>query len=81
MTTDKQIKQRAWEIWEMGQRDPEYASMLEEIRILENRYESVLRTLSMEQQDIVCDFVSQCEGMSWRMLEFACEQLTKTPGA
>ena len=81
MTTDKQIKQRVWEIWDAGQHDPEYARMLREIRILEDCYESVLRTLSVEQQDIICDFVSQCEAMSWRMLEFACERLTKTPGA
>ena len=77
----EQSNKKAWEIWEAGQHDSQYAMMLEEIRILENRYEAVLQTLSMEQQDIICDFVSQCEAMSWRMLEFACEQLTNTPGA
>ena len=72
--------EQVWKIWEAGQRDPEYARMLEEIRILENKYEAVLGTLSTEQQDVICDFLSLCEAMSWRMLEFACDQLTKTPG-
>lgn len=77
----EQIKELVWKIWEAGQHDPEYAMMLAELGPLEKKYDAVLQTLSMEQQDVVCDFVSQCEAMSWRMLEFACEQLTKTPGA
>ena len=74
-------EQLVWKIWDAGQHDPQYARMLIENRILEERYESVLRTLTVEQQDAVCDFLMQCEAMSWRMLEFACEQMTKTPGA
>lgn len=70
-----------WKIWEAGQHDPAYARMLSELTEMENQYNAVLRTLTVEQQDIICDFVSQCEEMSWRMLEFACEQLTKMPGA
>ena len=77
----EQNNKLVWKIWEAGQRDPEYARMLTENRLLEKRYETVLQTLSMEQRDIICDFISQCEAMSMRMLQFACEQLTKTPGA
>jgi len=74
-------EQLVWKIWDAGQHDPVYAQMLIENKRLEDRYESVLRILSAEQRDAVCDFVMQCEDMSWRMLEFACEQLTKMPGA
>lgn len=77
----KQKDSKVWKIWEAGQHDPKYAMMLAELGPLEKKYDAVLQTLSMEQQDVVCDFISQCEAMSWRMLEFACEQLTKTPGA
>ena len=77
----KQNKEIVWKVWEAGQRDPEYARMLEEIRILENKYEAVLRTLSTEQQGIICDFISQCENMSWRLLEIACEGYEKMPEA
>lgn len=74
MTDEKQLKERVWEIWEAGQHDPQYAQMLKEIYLLEKKYDAVLQTLSMEQQDIICDFVSKCEEMSWRMLEIACEK-------
>ena len=80
METSKSNRQQVWEIWEAGQYDPCYQSMLAENRILEKKYDAILQTLPAEQQDIICDFVSQCEAMSWRMLEFACEILTKMPG-
>ena len=74
-------RQHIWKIWEAGQKDPQYQAMLEEIRILEKKYEAVLQTLDADQQNIICDYVSLCEEMNWRMLEFACETLTKMPGA
>ena len=74
MMIDEQLKQRVWDIWEAGQHDPQYALMLEELCVLEKKYDAVLQTLPAHQQDVICDFVSQCEAMSWRMLEFACEQ-------
>ena len=52
--------------------DPEYQNMLAQMRVIEGRYDAVLRMLDNEQQNAVCDFVSQCEEMSWRMLELAC---------
>ena len=66
-----------WPIWEMAQKDPQYAQMLKQLGELEQRYEEVLQTLPTEQQDVICDFVSQCEAMSWRMLEIACEERKK----
>ena len=45
-----------------------HSEMLE----LEKRYDKLLSGLPYDQQDIICDFVSLCEGVSWRMLEIAC---------
>ena len=72
--------QGVWEIWELGQADPQYGVMLEEIRVLEREYEAVLRILPEKQRDVICDYVSLCEEMNWRLLEIACQQ-KETPGA
>lgn len=68
-------KLRLKTLWDISQADPEYKIMLEENRELERRYELVLRGLSPEDQDAVCDFVSQCEAMSWRILEIAAQKM------
>lgn len=72
MIVDEEARQKAWQIWKIGQREEEYRTMLQKMRKLEKRYNAVLQQLPSEQQDIICDFVSGCEGMSWRMLEIAC---------
>lgn len=69
---DDKIRQRMYLIELISQSDVQYRQMLDEIRILEKRYDAVLRTLPSEQQDVVCDFVSQCEGMSEYLLQLAC---------
>ena len=71
---DKKNDQLVWKIWEAGQHDPKYRRMLAELYVLEKKYDAVLQKLPLDQQDTVCDFVMLCEEMSWRMLEFACEQ-------
>ena len=73
MNTNARLRFNA--IWDFGQLDPQYAGMCEENRILERKYFAVLESLPIEQQDIVQDFLMNCEGMSWRMLEIACEQM------
>ena len=84
MIVDDNAREKAWRIWKIGQSEEQYAKMLGEMKEIEANYQSLLQTLSNDQQDIICDFVSQCEGMSWRMLEIAgalAEDLkqTKTP--
>ena len=71
---------KVWKIWKAGQSDPQYQEMLVQIRMIEKKYDAVLRTLPTDKQNIICDYVSLCEEMSWRMLEFACEE-NETPGA
>ena len=72
MLIDEAATKRAWKVWDIGQTEPEYAKMLREMAVLEDQYESAVTQLPEDQEEIVRDFVSQCEGMSWRMLEIAC---------
>ena len=46
--------------------------MLIEVRELEKEYEAAIGCLTEEQEKAVRDFVTQCEAMSWRMLQIAC---------
>ena len=78
---EKERNQRVWELWDAGQRDPQYCALLEEMRPIERRYQQLLQTLSGEQQDVICDFVSLCEEMNWRILEIICEKREENPGA
>lgn len=59
--------------------DPQYRQMLMDMRAIERKYNAVLSTFSAEEQNAVCDFVSQCEEMSWRMLELACGLIKESP--
>ena len=72
MIIDKDANRRAWRVWEIGQLEPEYAKMLVENSRLENKYEEALRPLPEDVETVIRDFVSQCEAMSWRMLEISC---------
>lgn len=71
-----ELRERLDHVEALAKEDEQYSRMLREMAILEERYFSVLSRLSYEQQDIISDFVSQCEGISWRMLELACENIT-----
>ena len=71
----ERIRQKYWQIWNRTQSDPEYARLFQEMVGLEQQFESVMEQLPYETQDIIRDFVTQCEDMSRRMLECACEEL------
>lgn len=79
MIMDNDVYKRMGVIDAIAKGDDEYSDMLKELRILETRYFTVLDSLSVEQQNIICDFVSQCEGMSFRKLELACTYM-RFPG-
>lgn len=72
MIVNEEARSKAWTIWEIGQTEEQYNKMLQDMRELEKQYDAVLCQLPDKQRDIICDFVSGCEGMSWRMLEIAC---------
>ena len=69
---DEQVQRRMKLIELLAKGDEEYSRMLRENRELERKHDEVLQTLPTEQRDAVCDFVTQCEEMSWRILELAC---------
>ena len=71
----ERVRQKYWQIWNRTQSDPEYARLFQEMVGLEQQFESVMEQLPYETQDIIRDFVTQCEDMSRRMLECACEEL------
>lgn len=66
------IKERMNIVAKLAQDDIPYRQMQIDMRAIERKYNAVLSKLSAEDQNSVCDFVSQCEEMSWRMLELAC---------
>ena len=68
------MDQRAWKVWQAGQKDPQYAELYRQMYALERRFEETMLRLDYEARDVVMDYVMHCEAMSWRMLEFACEQ-------
>ena len=68
------MDERAWKIWKMGQSDPEYMRLYQQMYTLEARFEEVISQLEDPVQDVIRDYVMHCEDMSWRMLEYACEQ-------
>lgn len=46
-----------------------------DMRELEKRYEEVYAKLSCEDRDTLSDYVSLCEGMSWRILEIGSQKM------
>ena len=68
-------RQRLYALWDQAQTDLKYKDMLKEMRELEKRYELVIDTLLEGDRDTVCDFVSLCEAMSWRILEIAAQKM------
>lgn len=72
---EQDAEKRLWKIWELSQTDPEYREMLLQMRQLETAYDGVLASLPEDQEDVIREFVSQCEAMSWRVLQIACMQM------
>lgn len=68
-------RQRMQTLWNISQTDMEYKQMLLQMRELEKQYDQVIETLEDEARDIVCDYVSLCESMNWRILEIAGQKM------
>lgn len=68
------MDKRAWEVWKKGQSDPEYARLYQQMYRLEAHFEEAVSRLDGHTQDVIWDYVMHCETMSWRMLEFVCEE-------
>lgn len=72
---DEKTRQRMAVIDALSNGDDQYAAMLKDMRVLEQEYNNVLHTLTGQQQNAVCDYISLCEEMSWRKLELACTHM------
>ena len=64
-----------WVIWQKCQSDPEYALLFQQMYNLEARFETVMAQMPDAARGVIRDYVMHCEAMSWRILEFACEEL------
>lgn len=64
-----------WEqIEKLAAEDRQYQQLLRENKLLEKRFDQMVRCLNDEQRAIAWDYVMNCEDMSRRMLELACEK-------
>lgn len=72
MALSKEAKARFNAVWEIADSDDEYLELKKKNWELEQKYFEILGTLPYDQQDIFQDYLMNCEGMSWRMLEIAC---------
>ena len=55
--------------------DNVYRNMLTELTDLERRYDKVLSSLSAEDMDTVCDFISLLQEIDDREIEIACQRM------
>ncbi len=55
--------------------DKVYRNMLTELTDLEKRYDKVLSSLSAEDMDTVCDFISLLQEIDDREIEIACQRM------
>ncbi len=74
-TMDLEERKRMERLEEIAKQDLHYQVLMQELRAMEKEYDMVLRCLDDRQRNAVCDFVSQCEEISFHMLELACRYM------
>lgn len=57
--------------------DPIYQNMLQENKLLEEKFKYMVKHLPEKDQAIAWDFVMHCEDMSIRKLELVCKLISK----
>lgn len=73
MNQDERLRMDALDA--IAKQDPQYQKMMRQMRKIEEAYNTVLRGLNDMERDAVCEFVAQCEEISWYMLELACRNM------
>ena len=68
-----QVQKRLDKIELLAMQDEQYQNLLQENKLLEKRFDQMVRRLSDEERAIAWDFVMNCEDVSRRLLELACE--------
>ena len=66
------VNSKLEQVEHMARLDPLYQQLLQENKVLEKRFDQMVRGLSDKDREIAWDFVMSCEDMSRRMLELAC---------
>ena len=59
----------------IAKQDPQFQQLLQQLTQIEKAYNLALHQLEDLERNAVCDFVSQCEEISWYMLELACRHM------
>ena len=72
---EKEARLRMDALEAIAKQDPLYQQLLQQLALQEKEYNLALHQLEDRERNAVCDFVSQCEEISWRMLELACEHM------
>lgn len=66
---------RMEQLEKIARKDIRYQVLMQDLRAVEKEYNLVLHDLDDRQRNAICDFVSQCEEISWYMLELACRHM------
>ena len=64
-------------IEKLAKNDALYQDMLQQNKLLEERFDHLAKDLDQEKRAVLWDFVMHCEDMSVRKLELACSLLTE----
>ena len=64
-------------IEELAKNDAVYQDMLQQNKLLEERFDHLAKGLDQEKRAILWDFVMHCEDMSIRKLELACSLISE----
>ena len=64
-------------IEELAKNDAVYQDMLQQNKLLEERFDHFAKGLDQENRAILWDFVMHCEDMSIRKLELACSLISE----
>ena len=67
------VTDRMEQVEETARHDLRYQQLLQENKVLEKRFDQMVRRLSDEERAIAWDYVMHCEDMSKRLLELACK--------
>ena len=67
------VTDRMEQVEETARHDLRYQQLLQENKVLEKRFDQMVRRLSDEERAIAWDYVMHCEDMSRRLLELACK--------
>lgn len=71
------MEEKMYRVEKLAKEDDLYQSMLQENKILEERFDSFAKSLPEEKRAILWEFVMHCEDMSIRKLELACKLISE----